>query len=156
MFHFPRVPRRKPGVQDWVPAFAGTQGHPPGRSRIRLAMMPSWISLVPPSIELALVRSHSRAALPLFERSLSHSSAFEPPAATTSSWRALLSSVPAYFIIEGWAGCAIPALSSSMNRSDIARHGPVRRRCDGLSGDVGAKHGIVGQDVRERLAEAPR
>ena len=39
----------------------------------------------------------------------------------TSSWRALFSSVPAYFIIEGWAGCAWPAFSSSMNRSDIAR-----------------------------------
>ena len=31
--------------------------------------MPSWTSLVPPSIEVALVRSHSRAALPLRERS---------------------------------------------------------------------------------------
>ena len=40
-----------------------------------LATMPSWISLVPPSIELALVRSQSRAALPSFDRSLSHSSA---------------------------------------------------------------------------------
>ncbi len=45
----------------------------------------------------------------------------EPPAAMTSSCRALLSSVPAYFIIEGWAGCAMPAFSSSMNRSDMAR-----------------------------------
>src|SRR5436190_18871909 len=96
--------------------------HPPGSSRIRFATIPSWISLVPPSIELALVLSHSRAPLPLRERSLSHSSASEPPAAIASSWRALLSSVPAYFIIEGWAGCAWPAFSSSMNRSDIARN----------------------------------
>src|SRR5438309_2415597 len=42
----------------------------PGSSRIRFAMIPSWISLVPPSIELALVRSHSRAALPFLDRSL--------------------------------------------------------------------------------------
>ena len=31
-----------------------------GKSKIRLAMMLSWTSLVPPSIELALVRSHAR------------------------------------------------------------------------------------------------
>src|SRR3982751_5444688 len=32
----------------------------PGRSRIRFATMPSITSLVPPSIELALVRSQAR------------------------------------------------------------------------------------------------
>jgi len=42
--------------------------------------MLSWISLVPPSIELPFDRSQSRGALPVFDRSLSHSSASLPPA----------------------------------------------------------------------------
>ncbi len=57
-------------------------------------MMFSWISLVPPSMELALVRSQSRATAPSLERSPSHSSASEPPAAMLSSWRRLFSSEP--------------------------------------------------------------
>src|SRR5258707_7372798 len=52
----------------------------PGRSRIRFATMPSITSDVPPSIELALVRSQARGRAPPFERSLSHSSASTPPA----------------------------------------------------------------------------
>ncbi len=54
--------------------------HAPGRSRMRLATMPSITSLVPPSIELALVRSQARGRAPPLERSLSHSSASMPPA----------------------------------------------------------------------------
>ena len=57
-------------------------------------MMLSCTSLVPPSIEFAFVRSQARGALPPFERSLSHSSASEPPAAMINSWRLLFSSVP--------------------------------------------------------------
>src|SRR6266850_3090347 len=52
----------------------------PGKSKIRLATMPSMTSLVPPSIELALVRSQARGRAPPLERSLSHSSASAPPA----------------------------------------------------------------------------
>ena len=52
----------------------------PGRSRMRLATMPSITSEVPPSIELALVRSQARGRAPPLERSLSHSSASTPPA----------------------------------------------------------------------------
>ena len=44
----------------------------------------------------------------------------DPPAAMISSWRRLFSSVPAYFIIEGMAGCASPAFNWSMKRSLIA------------------------------------
>src|SRR6185369_8522457 len=98
----------------------GQGHHAPGNLKICLATMPSWTSDVPPSIELALVRSQSRAALPPFDRLLSHSSASLPPAAIISSWRRLLSSVPAYFIIDGLAGCASPAFSWSMKRSLIA------------------------------------
>ena len=54
-----------------------------------LAPIPNWTSLVPPSIELALVRSHSRGSLPPRDRSLSHSSESDPPAAIASSWRRL-------------------------------------------------------------------
>src|SRR5205814_1111696 len=57
----------------------------PGSSRMRLAMTLSWTSLVPPSIEFALVRSQPRAASPPRERSLSHSRASEPPAVISSS-----------------------------------------------------------------------
>jgi hypothetical protein len=46
---------------------------------MRLATMPSITSLVPPSIELAFVRSHVRGARPPCERSLYHSSASLPP-----------------------------------------------------------------------------
>src|SRR5436190_23845534 len=77
------------------PLVVGQGHHAPGSLKICLAMMPSRISLVPPSIELALVRSQSRAAWPPFERSLSHSSASLPPAAMISSWRRLFNSVPA-------------------------------------------------------------
>src|SRR6202008_277873 len=102
-------------------ALVGGQGHhAPGNLKICLATMPNWTSDVPPSIELALVRSQSRAALPPFDRSLSHSSASLPPAAMISSGRRLLSSVPAYFIIDGIAGCASPALNISKKRSLIA------------------------------------
>src|SRR6516165_1808235 len=52
----------------------------PGKSRIRLATMPSMISDVPPSIEFAFVRNQARARVPPLERSLSHSSASMPPA----------------------------------------------------------------------------
>src|SRR5258708_36482917 len=52
----------------------------PGKSRIRLATMPSITSLVPPSIELALVRSQARGRAAPFERALSHFSASMPPA----------------------------------------------------------------------------
>ena len=52
---------------------------------MRFATTPSITSLVPPSIELPLVRSHSRADLPPDELSLSHSSAALPPAAISSS-----------------------------------------------------------------------
>src|SRR5882724_4278700 len=58
----------------------GRQPQAPGKSRIRLATMPSMTSLVPPSIELALVRSQARGRAPPLERSLSHSSASAPPA----------------------------------------------------------------------------
>ena len=44
----------------------------------------------------------------------------DPPAAMISSWRRLFSSVPAYFIMLGMAGCASPAFSWSMKRSLIA------------------------------------
>src|ERR1700726_365556 len=54
--------------------------HAPGKSRMRLATMPSITSEVPPSIELALVRSQARGRAPPLERSLSHSSASMPPA----------------------------------------------------------------------------
>ena len=50
-------------------------------------------------------------ALPSLDRSLSHSSASDPPAAITSSCRRLFNSVPAYFIIDGLAGCASPAFN---------------------------------------------
>jgi hypothetical protein len=61
---------------------------------MRLATMPSITSDVPPSIELALVRSQARGRAPPRERSLSHSSASMPPADIRISWRRLLSSVP--------------------------------------------------------------
>src|SRR5262245_54071753 len=66
----------------------------PGRSRMRFATMPSITSDVPPSIELALVRSQARGRAPPRERSLSHSSASMPPADIRISWRRLFSSVP--------------------------------------------------------------
>jgi len=43
--------------------------------------MLSWISEVPPSIELPFERSHARGIAPRIERSLSHSSARDPPVA---------------------------------------------------------------------------
>src|SRR4029078_6201628 len=46
--------------------------HAPGSLNICLATIPSWISLVPPSIELALERSQSRARLPPFDCLVSH------------------------------------------------------------------------------------
>ena len=52
----------------------------PRQIGIRLATMPSITSLVPPSIELALVRSQARGLRAAVERSLSHSSASTPPA----------------------------------------------------------------------------
>src|ERR1700733_8816228 len=52
----------------------------PGKSRIRLATIPSITSLVPPSIELALVRNQARGRSPPPERPLSPSSAAAPPA----------------------------------------------------------------------------
>src|SRR5690349_17741788 len=94
--------------------------HAPGNLKICLATIPSWISLVPPSIELALERSQSRADLPPLDRSLSHSSASLPPAAMMSALRRLLSSVPAYFIMLGLAGCASPAFHMAAKRSLIA------------------------------------
>ncbi len=57
----------------------------PGKSRIRLAITLSMTSLVPPSIELALVRSQPRARAPPLVSSLSHSSASLPPPDMTSS-----------------------------------------------------------------------
>ena len=61
---------------------------------MRLATTLSCTSLVPPSIELPLVRSQVRAIVPSCERAPSHSSASAPPAATISSQRRLFSSVP--------------------------------------------------------------
>ena len=81
----------------------------------------SITSLVPPSIELALVRSHARGRAPPFVSGLSHSSASLPPPDMTSSWRRLLSSVPTYFIMFDEAGCARPVFHMSMKRSPIAR-----------------------------------
>ena len=52
---------------------------------MRLEMTFSITSLVPPSIELALVRSQARGRLPPSEASLSHSSAALPPPAISSS-----------------------------------------------------------------------
>src|SRR6478752_362858 len=78
--------RHKAGHDDGVYA--------PGKSRMRLATMPSITSDVPPSIELALVRSQARGRAPPLERSLSHSSASMPPADIRISCRRLLSSVP--------------------------------------------------------------
>ena len=57
-------------------------------------MMLSWTSLVPPSIELALVRNQVRATSPWRERSLSHSSASVPPMAIINSQRRLFNSAP--------------------------------------------------------------
>src|SRR3546814_6961754 len=68
----------------------------------------SMTSLVPPSIELALVRSQPRALAPPLVSSLSHSSASLPPPDITNSWRRLLSSVPTYFIMFDDAACARP------------------------------------------------
>src|SRR3954452_7286099 len=62
------------------PAMTAERNQAPGRSRMRLATIPSITSLVPPSIELALVRSQARGRAPFLERSLSHSSASAPPA----------------------------------------------------------------------------
>src|SRR5690606_5225547 len=69
-------------------------GQAPGRPRMRLEMMLSWTSLVPPSIELALLRSQSRARAPSSLASPSHSSATAPPIAMSSSLRRLCSSEP--------------------------------------------------------------
>ena len=80
-------------------------------------MMLSWTSLVPPSIELPLERSQSRGCF------ATHSSASLPPAAIISSLRRLFSSVPAYFIIDGLAGCASPAFHMAAKRSLIAAGG---------------------------------
>src|SRR5436309_7112715 len=98
----------------------GQQAHAPGSRRICLATMLSWISLVPPSIELPFERSHDRGVAPPRECSLSHSSDSLPPAAIASSLRRLLSSVPAYFIMLGLAGCASPAFHIAAKRSLIA------------------------------------
>ena len=88
---------------------------------MRLEMTFSITSLVPPSIELALVHSQARGRAPFLERSLSHSSASMPPADIRISWRRLLSSVPTYFIMFELAGCARPVFHISMKRSPIAR-----------------------------------
>src|SRR6516162_5213820 len=94
----PRVRRRKAAPCPRAGLGRRTEeearGQAPGRSRMCLATMLSWISEVPPSMELALVRSHDLAAAPPPDASLSHSSASEPPAAIISSARALFSSVP--------------------------------------------------------------
>src|SRR5689334_7226118 len=96
------------------------QAHAPGSRRMCLATMLSWISLVPPSIELPFDRNQERALPPFLLRSLSHSSASLPPAAMMSALRRLLSSVPAYFIMLGLAGCASPAFHMAAKRSLIA------------------------------------
>src|SRR6185437_8030197 len=98
----------------------GQQAHAPGSPRMCLATILSWISLVPPSIELPLERSQLRAVAPSRERSLSHSSASLPPAAIASWLRRLFSSVPAYFIMLGLAGCTSPAFHIAAKRSLIA------------------------------------
>src|SRR6516225_5897304 len=89
----PPVPSpRKRGEGDEAPCL--DHDHAPGKPSRRLLMMLSWTSEVPPSIEFALLRSQSRAALPSLERLPSHSSASEPPPSIMSSWRRLLSSAP--------------------------------------------------------------
>ena len=62
----------------------------------------------------------------------------------TSSWRALFSSVPAYFIIEGWAGWAWPDLQLV---DEPLGHRPERHAVDVEAGDVGAQHRIVAEHV---------
>src|SRR6185312_1505133 len=91
-------PERRRGGQ-LVSPIAESAPHAPGNRRMCLATMLSWISLVPPSMELPFDRSQVRAVL-----SFSHSRAALPRAAITSSLRRLLSSVPAYFIMLGEAG----------------------------------------------------
>ena len=63
--------------------------------------------------------------LPPSVSSLSHSREREPPTAIISSWRRLLSSVPAYFIMLGMAGLLmlIP-LALTSNQWSIRRLGP--------------------------------
>src|SRR3546814_10190788 len=92
----------------------------PGKSKIRLAMTLSMTSLVPPSIELALVLSHPRARAHPLVSSMSHSSASLPPPDMPSSWRRLLSSVPTYFIMFELAGCARPAYTIPIKSSHNA------------------------------------
>ena len=79
------------------------------------------LDLAGPALDrIALGAEPVARRLPPLLRPLSHSSASLPPAAMTSSLRRLLSSVPAYFIIYGEAGCASPAFHIAAKRSLIA------------------------------------
>ena len=96
-----RVRRREPGIVEdsGFAALASPRNDGEGSSprQIEDALGDNaehHLADVPPSIELALVRSHARGRAPPRERSLSHSSASMPPADIRISWRRLLSSVP--------------------------------------------------------------
>jgi hypothetical protein len=73
-----------------------------------------------------------------------------PPAAISSSCRRLLSSVPAYFIMLGCAGCALPTLISSRNFSPIAAKASA---VDIGRGQLGAQHRIIEAIARQHLAD---
>src|SRR3546814_7223290 len=74
--------------------------------------MLSCTSLVPPSIEKPLLRSHSRGSAMLPRPAASHANPSAPTADINSSCLRLLSSLPANFIIDDCAGWARPAFNS--------------------------------------------
>ena len=126
---------------------------PAGNSNMRLAITLSITSLVPPSIEFALVRSQVRGRAPWRVSSLSHSSPSEPEPDITSSWRRLFNSVPEYFIMFELAGCARPGFPHV--------HEAFAHRAEGEDVDVEFRHfgaqdrvvELTGRIDAERLGE---
>ena len=102
--------------------------------------MPSWISLVPPSIELALVRSQSRAALPPFDRSLSHSSASRAARGHDQLVAALVELGPGIFHHARHGGMRLAGLQLVDEPLAHRREG---ERVDVERGDFGAQQRIV-------------
>ena len=113
----------------------------PASSRMRLAIMLSCTSLVPPSIELALVRSQARAAAPSCERSPSHSSA-SAAADGHHQLRAALVELGAVVLEHRRTAPGAPARPwpASPTRSISARNAAssISKR-----GDVGAQQRVV-------------
>ena len=127
----------------------------PGKSRMRLEITLSMTSEVPPSIELALVRSQFLAGLPPPVSSLSHSRLREPPTAIINSWRRLFSSVPTYFIM---LGCARVRLADLDLVKEFLAHGSIGQRIDIEHGEFGAQHRInlVAELGRMKLSSSRR